>query len=103
MNLNALIRDVNPAPYGAVPGPESLEARSILRQLGAETAARRRRPVLVGGLSIGTLGAVAAAVLVVMALLPGSPTRPVSAAAATLAQLADTAASQPAVDAPDPG
>lgn len=101
MNLDTLIRDVNPAPVETVPGPESLEARAILHRLRTGTSAPRRH--LAGLLTLGTLGAATAAVLLVVSLLPGSPIHPTSAAAATLAHLAKVAAAQPATGAPGLG
>jgi hypothetical protein len=103
MNLDTLIREVNPAPAETVPGPDSFEARAILEHLRIESSPRRRRPVLVGGLTLGSLGAEAAAALLVANLLPGSPARPTSAAAATFVHLAKVAASQPATSPPGPG
>jgi len=103
MNIDSLVRDVNPAPRVTVPGPESFEARAILEQLGTEPPAHRHRRVIVGGLTLGTLALAAAAVLLVATLVPGSPARPGPAAAATLHRLADIAAAQPAANPPGPG
>ena len=49
MNLDTLIREVNPAPAETVPGPDSFEARAILEHLRIESSPRRRRPVLADG------------------------------------------------------
>ncbi len=97
MNLDSLVRDVNPARLDTVPGPESLEGRAILEQLGTESPVPRRRPVIVGGLTLGSLATAAGAVVLVTALLPGSPAPPSPAAAATLENLAYIAAGQPAL------
>jgi hypothetical protein len=42
MNLDTLIRDVNPAPVDAVPGPGSLEARAILEAIAANPSGHHR-------------------------------------------------------------
>lgn len=103
MNLDTLIREVNPAPLDTLPGPESPEARAILEHVRTGPPARQRHRVLVGALTLGTLAVAAAVVLLVAALLPGSPAHPSPAAAAALDHLAEVAALQPAVNPPGPG
>jgi hypothetical protein len=103
MNVDSLIRQVNPAPRDTLRGPDSFEAQMIFDRLMITPPARDRSPLLLGGLTIASLSVVAAVVLVVSSFVPGSPTRPTSAAAATLAHLADVAAGQPATNPPGPG
>ncbi len=103
MNIDTLIREVNPAPRDALAGPDSFEAEVIFERSMSEPPPPKRRPVIVGGLTLGTLGIAAGVALLISSFIPDSPTRPTSAAAATLAHLADVAAAQPATNAPGPG
>jgi hypothetical protein len=104
MNVETLIRQVNPAPHDSINGPESFEAQIIFDRLRiAPSSPRRHRPLVLGGLTLSALGVAVVVALLVSSFVPGSPTRPTSAAAATLAHLADVAAAQPPTDAPGPG
>jgi hypothetical protein len=103
MNVDSLIRQVNPAPKDTLGGPESFEAQMIFDRLTSGPRARDRRPLMLGGLTLASLCVATAVALLVSSYVPGSPTRPTSAAAATLAHLADVAAAQPPTDPPGPG
>ena len=100
MNIDSLIRQVNPAPTDTLRGPESFEAQMIFDRLEVGPP---RRPLMLGGLALASMCVAVAVALLMTSFVPGSPTRPISAAAATLARLADIAAAQPATDPPGPG
>jgi hypothetical protein len=103
MNVDSLIRQVNPAPKDTLGGPETLEAQMIFDRLEIGPRAQDRRPLMLGGLTLASLCVATAVALLVSSFVPGSPTRPTSAAAVTLAHLADVAAAQPPTDPPGPG
>jgi hypothetical protein len=103
MNVDSLIRQVNPAPRDTLNGPESREAQVIFDRLRGGPTPRGRRPAMLGGLMLASLCVVVAIALLATSFIPGSPTRPTSAAAATLARLAGVAAAQPPTDPPGPG
>jgi hypothetical protein len=103
MNIETLIRETNPAPLSAIPGPDSFEARSTLLRL-IEAPNPRRRPT-VGRLTFAGIGAVAVVVAaVVVAVTVSSTTKAVPASAATvLVNAAGVAAAQPTLPALNPG
>ena len=103
MNVETLIREINPTPRRLLPGPDSFEAATLFERSLITSTARGRRPVKVGGITLIGLGSVAGAALLVSSILPGSPTRPTNAAATTLVHLAAVAAAQPATTPPGPG
>jgi hypothetical protein len=103
MNVDTLIRQVNPAPRDTISGPESLEAQMIFDRLKNASPSHRPHPLKLGGFTLSALGVAAVVALLISSFVPGSPTRPTSAAAAALARLADVAAAQPPTDAPGPG
>jgi hypothetical protein len=106
MNIDMLVRDLDPAPAAKIPGPDSPEALAIFDHLVDAPRAHRRSGRAVGRVALATAGAVAAATLLLVVLLPGppgSPARPTGAAAATFGRLARVAGSQPPSSTPAPG
>jgi hypothetical protein len=100
MNVEMLVHELNPAPSGTVPGPDSFEAQLILTLVLAESQSPRRRRLLVSTLSLGVLAGAAGVALLILALLPAETP---SAAAATFAHLANVARHQPGISTPGAG
>ncbi len=73
MNLDALIRNVNPAPIDTVPGPESSEARAVLEAITADPSRQRRSSRSHRGPSTNRLMVVAVAAAIVAVFLVPLP------------------------------
>ena len=110
MNLDQLIRDINPAPLGTVPGPESEEARRILSAITSDDASSQARlPRLQAAPWTRRLLVVAvAASLVAVLLIPlihhlASPTKlvPTTSGPGVAQQLAVLRAPDPRADGTD--
>jgi hypothetical protein len=94
MNLEMLVREVNPAPLDSIPGPDSLQARRLVAQLTADHSQPPRW--LTRRSTIAGLGAAAAAVAATVVVVTVSSTTQVApaSAASVLIKAAQVAAAQ---------